>query len=94
MGWAWRAQRWFYAPLPLTPTLPRNLSKELGFHIDLGIKSIVIPAQAGIQWAVVKTGKWMRCLDSMSFPRRRELRENDEGKVVPCAQAGCRCASR
>jgi len=33
--------------------------------------SFVIPAQAGIQWAVVKTGRWMRCLDS-------RLRGNDD----------------
>jgi len=32
---------------------------------------VVIPAQAGIQWAVVIAGRWMRRLDS-------RLRGNDE----------------
>jgi hypothetical protein len=34
--------------------------------------SFVIPAKAGIQWAVVIAGRWMRRLDS-------RLRGNDEG---------------
>ena len=32
---------------------------------------VVIPAKAGIQWALGVAGRWMRCLDS-------RLRGNDE----------------
>ena len=50
-------------------------------RLPCNILSFVIPAKAGIQWAVVKTGRWMRCLDS-------RFRGNDEEKVVPRQQAG------
>jgi hypothetical protein len=49
--------------------------------------TFVIPAQAGIQAAHPPSGNNQGPLDSLSFPRRRELRRNDEGKVVPQAHA-------
>jgi hypothetical protein len=48
----------------------------VGLHPGTGLRvrhnfSIVIPAKAGIQWALVIAGRWIGCLDS-------RLRGNDE----------------
>jgi len=58
------------------------------------LSHFVIPAQAGIQWAVVKTGRWMRCLDSLSFPRSSRLRGNDRELRGNDEEIRCDCPAQ
>jgi len=61
VGWRFSTQAW-------------RLREQYG---SVKVSQVVIPAQAGIQWALVVAGRWIRRLDSL-------LRGNDENLIAVC----------